>query len=192
MKSLVLDFIVPQIVILVEILLKMFSDVYREHRHLQFPVHGNKGELKRRSQFFDSSKRCRILGGNFRYRSNLQSPISLSKTSLQFCPFQQIPTYEHIWANFHPIQQLGLEKPDVVPLIQYNILEEDLHIVRSSFEQARFNLVTVLSNVEAKKRFECLEAVSEAMDAHLIRYFKQGYELLHQMEPYVHQICFCL
>ncbi|XP_058092969.1 ADP-ribosylation factor GTPase-activating protein AGD3-like isoform X2 [Magnolia sinica] len=67
------------------------------------------------------------------------------------------------------------------------VLEEDLHIARSSFEQARFNLVTVLSNVEAKKRFEFLEAVSGAMDAHL-RYFKQGYELLHQMEPYVHQV----
>ncbi|KAL6011750.1 hypothetical protein ACLOJK_002215 [Asimina triloba] len=68
------------------------------------------------------------------------------------------------------------------------VLEEDLHIARSTFEQARFNLVTVLSNVEAKKRFEFLEAVSGAMDAHL-RYFKQGYELLHQMEPYIHQRC---
>ncbi|KAK9926547.1 hypothetical protein M0R45_023771 [Rubus argutus] len=26
------------------------------------------------------------------------------------------------------------------------------------------------------------------MDAHL-RYFKQGYELLHTMEPYIHQVC---
>lgn len=32
--------------------------------------------------------------------------------------------------------------------------------------------VTALSNVEAKKRFEFLEAVSETMAAHL-RYFKQ-------------------
>ncbi|PWA74560.1 ADP-ribosylation factor GTPase-activating protein AGD3 [Artemisia annua] len=46
--------------------------------------------------------------------------------------------------------------------------------------------VTALSNVEAKKRFEFLEAVSGTMDAHL-RYFKQGYELLHQMEPYINQ-----
>ncbi|XP_068665658.1 ADP-ribosylation factor GTPase-activating protein AGD3-like [Aristolochia californica] len=66
-------------------------------------------------------------------------------------------------------------------------LEEELHNSRSSFEQARFHLVTTLSNVEAKKRFEFLEAVSGTMDAHL-RYFKQGYELLHQMEPYVHQV----
>ncbi|XP_043724655.1 ADP-ribosylation factor GTPase-activating protein AGD3-like [Telopea speciosissima] len=67
------------------------------------------------------------------------------------------------------------------------LLEEELHHARSSFEQARFNLVTALSNVEAKKRFEFLEAVSGTMDAHL-RYFKQGYELLHQMEPYINQV----
>ncbi|XP_078433835.1 ARF GTPase-activating protein [Wolffia australiana] len=66
-------------------------------------------------------------------------------------------------------------------------LEEELRCARSSFEQARFNLVSVLSNIEAKKRFEFLEAVSGTMDAHL-RYFKQGYELLHQMEPYIQQV----
>lgn len=66
-------------------------------------------------------------------------------------------------------------------------LEEELHNARSIFEQARFSLITALSNVEAKKRFEFLEAVSGTMDAHL-RYFKQGYELLHQMEPYINQV----
>ncbi|EEE70028.1 hypothetical protein OsJ_29976 [Oryza sativa Japonica Group] len=66
-------------------------------------------------------------------------------------------------------------------------VEDELHSARSSFEQARFNLVTALSNIEAKKRFEFLEAVSGTMDAHL-RYFKQGYELLHQMEPYINQV----
>ncbi|GJU46790.1 ADP-ribosylation factor GTPase-activating protein AGD3-like protein [Tanacetum coccineum] len=55
------------------------------------------------------------------------------------------------------------------------------------FEQARFSLVCALSNVEAKKRFEFLEYVGEAIGAHLC-YFKQGYELLHQMEPSIHQI----
>jgi Arf-GAP/coiled-coil/ANK repeat/PH domain-containing protein len=65
--------------------------------------------------------------------------------------------------------------------------EEDLRNARSAFEQTRFNLVTALSNIEAKKKFEFLEAVSGTMDAHL-RYFKQGYELLHQMEPYIHQV----
>ncbi|KAA8529993.1 hypothetical protein F0562_034402 [Nyssa sinensis] len=68
-----------------------------------------------------------------------------------------------------------------------SVLEEELHHARSTFEQARFNLVTALSTVEAKKRFEFLEAVSGTMDAHL-RYFKQGYELLHQMEPYINQV----
>ncbi|RAL38692.1 hypothetical protein DM860_002670 [Cuscuta australis] len=68
-----------------------------------------------------------------------------------------------------------------------NMLEEELYNARLAFEQARFNLVTALSNVEAKKRFEFLEAVSGTMDAHL-RYFKQGYELLHQMEPYINQV----
>nr|XP_025612093.1 ADP-ribosylation factor GTPase-activating protein AGD3-like [Arachis hypogaea] len=53
-----------------------------------------------------------------------------------------------------------------------NALEEELHNAKSTFEQARFNLVTALSNVEAKKRLEFLEAVSGTMDAHL-RYFKQ-------------------
>ncbi|KAL5230661.1 hypothetical protein ABZP36_029437 [Zizania latifolia] len=66
-------------------------------------------------------------------------------------------------------------------------IEEELHSARSSFEQARFNLVTALSHIEAKKRFEFLEAVSAMMDSHL-RYFKQGYELLHQMEPYINQV----
>ncbi|GMH15090.1 hypothetical protein Nepgr_016931 [Nepenthes gracilis] len=66
-------------------------------------------------------------------------------------------------------------------------LEEELHQARSTFEEARFSLVTALSNVEAKKRFEFLEAVSGTMDAHL-RYFKQGYELLNQMEPYINQV----
>ncbi|KAF3443063.1 hypothetical protein FNV43_RR16984 [Rhamnella rubrinervis] len=66
-------------------------------------------------------------------------------------------------------------------------IEEELHTARSSFEEARFNLVSALSNVEAKRRFEFLEAVSGMMDAHL-RYFKQGYELLHKMEPYINQV----
>jgi Arf-GAP/coiled-coil/ANK repeat/PH domain-containing protein len=64
---------------------------------------------------------------------------------------------------------------------------QDLWNAKSQFEQARFNLITALSNIEAKKKFEFLEAVSGSMDAHL-RYFKQGYELLHQIEPYIHQV----
>ncbi|KAK4350121.1 hypothetical protein RND71_029434 [Anisodus tanguticus] len=66
-------------------------------------------------------------------------------------------------------------------------IEEELYNARLTFEQARFNLVGALSAVEAKKKYELLEAVGSMMDSHL-RYFKQGYELLHQMEPYINQV----
>ncbi|TYI90473.1 hypothetical protein E1A91_D03G125900v1 [Gossypium mustelinum] len=66
-------------------------------------------------------------------------------------------------------------------------IEEELHTAKTSFELARFNLVSTLSKFEAKKRFEFLEAVSGMMDAHL-RFFKQGYELLHKMEPFINQV----
>ncbi|KAF3514477.1 hypothetical protein F2Q69_00005283 [Brassica cretica] len=52
-------------------------------------------------------------------------------------------------------------------------IEEDLHSARAAFEQARFHLVSALSNAEAKKRYEFLEA---------------GYELLQQMEPFINQV----
>ncbi|XP_057516607.1 ADP-ribosylation factor GTPase-activating protein AGD1-like isoform X1 [Amaranthus tricolor] len=67
------------------------------------------------------------------------------------------------------------------------IIEEELHAARAFYDQARFNLVTALLHVEAKTHYEFLEAVSRSMDAHL-HYFKQGYELLLQMEPYMKQI----
>ncbi|CAH1419491.1 unnamed protein product [Lactuca virosa] len=66
-------------------------------------------------------------------------------------------------------------------------MEEELYNARMTFEQARFNLVSALSSVETKKRFEIVESLGEAMDAHL-HYFKQGYELLIQMQPYIQQV----
>ncbi|XP_042440783.1 ADP-ribosylation factor GTPase-activating protein AGD2-like isoform X1 [Zingiber officinale] len=66
-------------------------------------------------------------------------------------------------------------------------LEENLHNSKSASERCRFNLVSALANVEAKKKFEFLESISAVMDAHM-RYFKQGYELLSHMEPFIHQI----
>ncbi|KAL4584683.1 hypothetical protein LXL04_009291 [Taraxacum kok-saghyz] len=66
-------------------------------------------------------------------------------------------------------------------------MEEELYNARMTFEQARFNLVSALSSVETKKRFEIVESVGEAMEAHL-HYFKQGYELLLQMQPYIEQV----
>lgn len=66
-------------------------------------------------------------------------------------------------------------------------LEEDLQNSKSTFERSRFNLVNALVNIEAKKKYEFLESFSGIMDAHL-RYFKLGYNLLSQMEPFIHQI----
>lgn len=66
-------------------------------------------------------------------------------------------------------------------------LEEDLQNSKSAFERSRFNLVNSLMNIEAKKKYTFLESISAIMDAHL-RYFKLGYELLSQMEPFIHQV----
>ncbi|KAG8365716.1 hypothetical protein BUALT_Bualt17G0000900 [Buddleja alternifolia] len=51
---------------------------------------------------------------------------------------------------------------------------------------AELEEVSALMNIEAKKKFEFLESFSAIMDAHL-RYFKLGYDLLNQMEPFIHQ-----
>ena len=67
------------------------------------------------------------------------------------------------------------------------VIEEELKNARTSFEEARFSLVGALNNIEVKKRFEFLEVVSGIMDAHL-RYFQQGYQLLHQMEPFISEV----
>ncbi|XP_010533930.1 PREDICTED: ADP-ribosylation factor GTPase-activating protein AGD4 [Tarenaya hassleriana] len=66
-------------------------------------------------------------------------------------------------------------------------LEEDLENSKSAFEKSRFNLVNSLMNIEAKKKYEFLESISAIMDAHL-RYFKLGYDLLSQLEPFIHQV----
>ncbi|CAN0906102.1 ADP-ribosylation factor GTPase-activating protein AGD1 [Linum grandiflorum] len=89
-------------------------------------------------------------------------------------------TYEQARDKF-----LSLRKSTRVDVA--TVIEEELHSARTCFEQARFNLVSALSIVEAKKRYEFLESVSGMMDAHL-RFFKQGYELLHQMEPFINQV----
>ncbi|KAK9076275.1 hypothetical protein SSX86_004608 [Deinandra increscens subsp. villosa] len=66
-------------------------------------------------------------------------------------------------------------------------LEEALQNSKSAFERSRFDLVHSLMNIEAKKKYTFLESLSAIMDAHL-RYFKLGYELLSQMEPFIHQV----
>lgn len=67
------------------------------------------------------------------------------------------------------------------------VIEEELHNARTIFEEARFNLVGALHNIEAKKRFEFLEAVTGVMDAHL-RYFQQGYQQLQELEPFIIEV----
>ena len=75
--------------------------------------------------------------------------------------------------------------------------------------------MNAVANIEAKKKFEFLESISSVMDAHM-RYYKQvkknyafythvypqcsffplilslslsqGYELLSQIQPFVHQV----
>ncbi|GLU20804.1 hypothetical protein SLE2022_369860 [Rubroshorea leprosula] len=66
-------------------------------------------------------------------------------------------------------------------------IEEEMHSARSSFEQARFSLVSALSNSDAKTRFEFLEIVGGTISAHF-QFFKQAYELLHEMEPFINQV----
>ncbi|CAN1297713.1 ADP-ribosylation factor GTPase-activating protein AGD4 [Linum perenne] len=72
-------------------------------------------------------------------------------------------------------------------------LEENLQNSKSSYERSRFNLVSGLMNIEAKKKYEFLESMSAVMDAHL-RYFKQvsirkslNYSLLKQVLTYAQQ-----
>ncbi|XP_019434429.1 PREDICTED: ADP-ribosylation factor GTPase-activating protein AGD1-like isoform X1 [Lupinus angustifolius] len=67
------------------------------------------------------------------------------------------------------------------------IIEEELHNARNSYEEARFNLVSALHNIESKKRFEFLESITSVMDAHL-RYFQQGYQIFQEMEPFILEV----
>ncbi|KAL5053144.1 hypothetical protein RYX36_033826 [Vicia faba] len=59
------------------------------------------------------------------------------------------------------------------------VVEEELKIARTSFEEARFSLVGALNNIEVKKRFEFVEVVTGIMDAHL-RYFQQVLDYVQQ------------
>ncbi|KAK6931850.1 Arf GTPase activating protein [Dillenia turbinata] len=52
---------------------------------------------------------------------------------------------------------------------------------------AELEEVHALANIEAKKKYEFLESFSAIMDAHL-RYFKLGYNLLSELEPFIHQV----
>ncbi|MED6125064.1 hypothetical protein PIB30_064952 [Stylosanthes scabra] len=74
--------------------------------------------------------------------------------------------------------------------IAYDQAREKFMSLRKSTRQdivIAIEEISALHNVEAKKRFEFLEAVTGVMDAHL-QYFRQGYELLHQLEPFIVEV----
>ncbi|XP_071711320.1 ADP-ribosylation factor GTPase-activating protein AGD1-like [Rutidosis leptorrhynchoides] len=143
----------------------------------------------------DMIKFANILREVATYKENLQSQIdnTLSERLLRFTTveLQDIKEarkrFDKADAVYSQIRDKYLSLRKSTRNEVANATEEELYHARMIFEQARFKLICALSNVEAKKRFEFLESVGEAMDAHL-RYFKQGYELLHQMEPYMRQV----
>eukprot|EP00854_Cymbomonas_tetramitiformis_P024854 gene24854-30288_t len=47
--------------------------------------------------------------------------------------------------------------------------------------------MSALASIEAKKKYIFLEAFASTMDAHM-RFFKQGYEVLKDLEPLIHQV----
>ncbi|GJP59874.1 hypothetical protein CLOP_g15667 [Closterium sp. NIES-67] len=65
--------------------------------------------------------------------------------------------------------------------------EEDFQTARMHYEKARFALVSALSSIDSRKKFEFIESIASSMDAHL-RFYKQSYEVLHALEPYIHQV----
>lgn len=56
----------------------------------------------------------------------------------------------------------------------------------ASAQEARYELARSLTEVEGRKRHEFLSAVATVVEGHL-EYFKQGFEALSKLEPYVHQ-----
>lgn len=84
----------------------------------------------------------------------------------------------NVWRCFRSFiaQDQHLSKLDLIWLVnlfdQKYLNDYSFHDMFSQVNYESFVQVTALSTVEAKKRFEFLEAVSGTMDAHL-RYFKQ-------------------
>mmetsp|Transcript_50681 Transcript_50681/g.162214 ORF Transcript_50681/g.162214 Transcript_50681/m.162214 type:complete len:463 (-) Transcript_50681:293-1681(-) len=65
--------------------------------------------------------------------------------------------------------------------------EMELRNARASCESARFALALHLTRIEHLKKVELLEAVTTSMDAHM-RFYRQGYELLQGLEPYLQEV----
>eukprot|EP00976_Prorocentrum_cordatum_P091141 1188401-Prorocentrum_minimum.AAC.2 len=83
------------------------------------------------------------------------------------------------------IKFLSLKKS--APTSVLVVAEKEMMAAKNSFERDRFNLMSSLARVESKRKYEFVEAISNTMEAHL-RYFKQSYELLSKMEPYIKQV----
>lgn len=77
-------------------------------------------------------------------------------------------------------------KKDAKPEVMFDA-EAELQIAKMNYEQARFVFASAVCSIEGKKKYEYVESVACTLDAHL-RYFKQGYELLRGLEPFVQQV----
>lgn len=60
----------------------------------------------------------------------------------------------------------------------------DLQAAKSAADEARFEVARRFTQVESRKRYEFLEMMVTAVDAHL-RYFERGYQLFANLEPYL-------
>ncbi|PRW20973.1 ADP-ribosylation factor GTPase-activating AGD3-like [Chlorella sorokiniana] len=60
----------------------------------------------------------------------------------------------------------------------------DLQAAKSAADEARAEVARRFTQVESRKRYEFLEMLVTAVDAHL-RYFERGYQLFANLEPYL-------
>jgi len=64
--------------------------------------------------------------------------------------------------------------------------EKDLKNARNAYDADRFGLARTLLSIQHTKRSFFVETTSGLVDAHM-RFFKQGFDLIRQMEPYIHE-----
>ena len=64
--------------------------------------------------------------------------------------------------------------------------EKELRHARSTYDADRFGLARSLLSIHHTKRSFFVETTSEMVDAHMT-FFKQGFDLIRVMEPYIHE-----
>lgn len=64
--------------------------------------------------------------------------------------------------------------------------EKDLRRARSTYDADRFGLARTLLSIHHTKRSFFVETTSGLVDAHM-RFFKQGFDLIRLMEPFIHE-----